>query len=138
MSDLKPCPMCGDEASFCQWRDTMEPNATWVECPSCGIMTDTFYDPSPDEAKRKAATVWNTRAPDATLFAENEAANLRISELEALAAELAGALERNKKLQEEVHVLEAAHGEVYFYNQDLRAEAERLKAEVALLRKGSK
>ena len=60
---LLPCPMCGDEARVCQWKDTVEPNATWIECPNCSVMTDTFYDPSPDEAIRNAASVWNRRVP---------------------------------------------------------------------------
>jgi hypothetical protein len=61
-TDLKPCAHCGYEARLCQWRDTLEPNATWVECPDCGIMTDSFHHEDPEMAKEMAAAIWNRRA----------------------------------------------------------------------------
>lgn len=41
----------------------MKPNASWVECmnPDCMAATQTYYDPDPDAAKRKAVAAWNRR-----------------------------------------------------------------------------
>jgi uncharacterized Zn finger protein len=61
MTEVLPCPCCGSEARICQWRDTLDPNATWVECPECGIMTDSFHHADAEEAKAMAAAVWNRR-----------------------------------------------------------------------------
>lgn len=68
-ADLLPCPFCGGAAAFRQWLDTLDPNATWIECTGCSVMTDTTHHHDPEHAKRMAAQVWNRRAAD----------NLRIS-----------------------------------------------------------
>lgn len=63
MVELLDCPFCSCEAHIGQWRDTLNPNATWVECmsPSCRAMTDTVHHEDADEAKRMAAALWNRR-----------------------------------------------------------------------------
>jgi len=58
---LIPCPCCGGEARICQWKDTLDPHATWIACASCGLMTDSFHAFTPEAAKQKAAAVWNRR-----------------------------------------------------------------------------
>lgn len=65
---LKACAHCGSAPSLHQWRDTVTPNATWIECVGCGVMTDTFHDPRPLVARRKAAELWNMRATNARMF----------------------------------------------------------------------
>ncbi|MCB1714142.1 MAG: Lar family restriction alleviation protein [Candidatus Competibacteraceae bacterium] len=61
--DLLDCPFCGCEAHIGQWRDTVKPNASWVECmnPDCMAATQTYYDPDMEAAKRKAVAAWNRR-----------------------------------------------------------------------------
>ena len=49
---------CGRRPEMIQWGDTVNPNATWVEC-ECGMMTDTMHDEDAEEAKRLAAVIWN-------------------------------------------------------------------------------
>jgi len=61
MTEVLPCPCCGSEARICQWRDTLDPMATWVECTECGIATDTFHHEDREEATAMAAAVWNRR-----------------------------------------------------------------------------
>lgn len=65
---LKACAHCGSAPALRQWRDTVNPNATWVECVGCGLMTDTFYDPNAIAAQRKAAERWNMRVSSAQMF----------------------------------------------------------------------
>lgn len=57
---LLPCPCCGSEAAIRQWRDTENPNATWVEC-QCGLMTDSVHNEDSREAANLAAAIWNRR-----------------------------------------------------------------------------
>jgi len=61
--DLLPCPFCGGQPRLAQWLDTLNPNATWIEC-ECGIMTESVYHEDPEQAKRLAAAVWNRRMID--------------------------------------------------------------------------
>ena len=65
---LKSCAHCGSAPELHQWRDTECPNATWIECVGCGVMTDTVYDPDGPSAQRKAAERWNMRATDVHMF----------------------------------------------------------------------
>ena len=58
---LKPCLFCGGKAVFGQWLDTLNPNATWIECTGCPILTDAFYHEDPIKAKEEAAAIWNRR-----------------------------------------------------------------------------
>lgn len=69
---LIPCPCCEAEAKYCQWRDTLEPNATWVECTNeeCGLTTDDVHHKDPEEAKRIVARRWNKRTGAQTFVAE--------------------------------------------------------------------
>ncbi len=60
-ADLLPCPCCGGLALLCQWLDTLNPNAAWVECTICELMTDSVHHEDPIEAKRLAAAIWNRR-----------------------------------------------------------------------------
>lgn len=62
-----PCPCCGGKARLCQWRDTVNPNATWVECVSeaCGVMTDSQHAETPEEAARLAIAIWSRRTETA-------------------------------------------------------------------------
>jgi len=53
---------CGAEPVMVQWEDTLKPNATWIECKSCGMMTKTYYDKVPLKAKEKALKAWNKKA----------------------------------------------------------------------------
>ena len=53
-----PCPSCGGEAHICQWKDTKNPNATWIEC-DCGMMTDSYHHKDPQEATKMAIAVWD-------------------------------------------------------------------------------
>ena len=64
MTELKPCPFCGGQAKVCQWRDTVDPNCTWIEC-ECGAMMEHVHDESHVDAKEKAIKVWNTRVETA-------------------------------------------------------------------------
>lgn len=61
--ELKPCPFCGGEARVTQWRDTLSPNTTWIECinPECQVMTDSFHHKDHNKARELAAQVWNRR-----------------------------------------------------------------------------
>ena len=61
--DLLPCPFCGGQPRLAQWLDTLNPNASWVEC-ECGIMTESVYHEDAEQAKRLAAAVWNRRVID--------------------------------------------------------------------------
>lgn len=64
---LKPCAHCGSKKPrLVQWRDTLNPNATWVECSvqSCKMMTSSYYHTNPVKAAEQAMKVWNRRAPD--------------------------------------------------------------------------
>lgn len=66
---LLGCPSCGKEAKVCQWGDTKDPNATWIEC-ECVMMTDTQHAEDPQEAIELAIKVWNGNRPtDLTLIA---------------------------------------------------------------------
>ena len=60
---LLPCPCCGKRPRVVQWRDTLNPNATWIECKSkhCGLMTPTTYNKSPLQAALQAEKIWNRR-----------------------------------------------------------------------------
>ena len=60
---LLQCPFCGSPAALCKWLDTLEPNATWIECTNgdCGILTDSFHHEYPEQAKALAIAVWNRR-----------------------------------------------------------------------------
>ncbi len=62
--DLLPCPCCGGIALFGQWLDTLDPNATWIECTTCELMTDSVHHEDPIEAMRLAAAIWNKRVPN--------------------------------------------------------------------------
>ena len=55
------CPNCGSSIKVNQWKDTLKPNATWIEC-TCGLITKTFYDKDPEKAKTKVLKMWNKRA----------------------------------------------------------------------------
>ena len=70
---LLDCPFCGGKAAICQWRDTENPNATWVECTNCGVCQESKHDEDADFVKGIAAMLWNTRVPDTELIeaAEN-------------------------------------------------------------------
>lgn len=63
MDELLDCPFCGGEAYIRQWRDTLKPNAAWVECvnPDCHAMTQTYYDEDPAIARQKAVAAWSRR-----------------------------------------------------------------------------
>ena len=52
------CGSCERKPAICQWTDTVNPNATWIEC-ECGMMTDTVYHEDPDMAKDLAIDIWN-------------------------------------------------------------------------------
>jgi hypothetical protein len=52
---------CGKEARVCQWTDTLQPNATWIEC-ECGMITRSFHHKDPLVAKQKAIKMWNAKA----------------------------------------------------------------------------
>ena len=56
----KQCPCCGACPVVVQWTDTVNPNATWVEC-ECGMMTDTQHHVSKDEARKMAIEIWDRR-----------------------------------------------------------------------------
>ena len=60
---LLPCPFCGSKAIVVQWRDTLKPNATWIECtrPACGIQTRTVYHKLVEGAVKLAIKLWNRR-----------------------------------------------------------------------------
>lgn len=60
-TNLLPCPFCGSKAHIVQWRDTLKPNATWIECEGCHAMIETLYDDDPATARHQAAAVWNRR-----------------------------------------------------------------------------
>jgi len=53
MSDLKPCPFCGEGVVFIR-NDYME-HLKWVECSSCGSSSDTHRD------SVEVVNKWNTR-----------------------------------------------------------------------------
>ena len=55
MSELKPCPFCGSEASLV-WMDDEELDLCWVECGRCGASTVFCGQPE------LAIDAWNTRA----------------------------------------------------------------------------
>ena len=57
---LKPCPFCGRKPYLVQWRDTLKPNATWIQC-KCGVMTDSHYNEGMFKAAHAAMLVWNRR-----------------------------------------------------------------------------
>jgi hypothetical protein len=61
--ELKCCAHCGARPRLVQWRDTAEPNATWVECPrrGCGVMTPSFYHREYINAAAAAIKAWNRR-----------------------------------------------------------------------------
>ena len=59
--ELKPCPFCNGKAVLVQWRDTKKPNATWIECGGCEVMTSSFHDKEYVKAIAKAVRVWNRR-----------------------------------------------------------------------------
>ncbi len=65
---LKACAHCAGMPALRQWRDTVNPNATWIECVQCGLMTDTFYDPNALIAQHKAAERWNTRVLSTAMY----------------------------------------------------------------------
>lgn len=52
---------CGANAALCQWRDTLKPNATWVECtnPDCGMTTDSYQHDDAEQAKAEVVRRWN-------------------------------------------------------------------------------
>lgn len=56
--EIERCHHCGSKPSLAQWRDTVKPNATWIEC-KCGIMTKSFYGKSFLTTARKAIKCWN-------------------------------------------------------------------------------
>jgi hypothetical protein len=58
--ELKPCAHCGKRPILVQWRDTLNPNATWIEC-KCGIMTDSYHHKEPLKAFLRVKKVWNKR-----------------------------------------------------------------------------
>lgn len=60
-ANLLPCPFCGGKAHFCQWIDTLDPNATWIECEQCHVATDTVHHDMPERAKQIVAATWNRR-----------------------------------------------------------------------------
>ena len=49
---------CGRTPKVVQWGDTLNPNATWIEC-DCGMMTDSVHCDDPDVAIEMAAEIWN-------------------------------------------------------------------------------
>jgi hypothetical protein len=64
---LLPCAHCGGKAILVQWRDTLEPNATWVACqnPDCKMMTEAYHSEyylAFTQAADRARAVWNKRA----------------------------------------------------------------------------
>jgi hypothetical protein len=58
INQLMDCPCCGTTPNICQWKDTITPNATWIEC-ECGIMTDSTHHEDSNEAKNLAIKIWN-------------------------------------------------------------------------------
>lgn len=60
---LLPCPFCGSEAKLTQWKDTLDPNASWVKCTNsdCMVMTESYHDVDSENAKNKAIAAWNRR-----------------------------------------------------------------------------
>lgn len=57
----KACPLCNGKATLVQWKDTLKPNATWIECEECGCTTTTLYSKNAETAKNKVLNIWNTR-----------------------------------------------------------------------------
>ena len=70
MSDLKPCPHCGESRAFVEDIDTTQGLKWYVFCYACGATGGYKVTPA------KAIEAWNTRASD------------REAELEALAKDL--------------------------------------------------
>lgn len=64
MTELKPCPFCGNPAMMLQGTDGGEPYL-YVECGCCGVSTPFFYCDEEDTlsgAKEIVAKAWNRRA----------------------------------------------------------------------------
>lgn len=58
MSNLKPCPFCGNKyinLELIRAEDSKGIDGAFIECPVCGIETMIFEDPD------KAIEFWNTR-----------------------------------------------------------------------------
>lgn len=93
-AELLPCPFCGsDKVELSQWRDTENPNATWVECTNCGVMQDTFHHDDPNHVKGIASMMWNTRVPDITQLT---------AEIDRLKQEVEAAKEQLREFAEDV------------------------------------
>lgn len=61
MTDLKPCPFCGGEASF-------KPRSFKTSCDLCGA-----YVPTGATSSDESIAAWNHRAPSAALIRAEEA-----------------------------------------------------------------
>lgn len=59
-SDSEHCPCCGSLPHVEQWRDTLNPNATWIRC-DCGLSSATVYHEDPGKAKEEASRKWKNR-----------------------------------------------------------------------------
>ena len=69
MTDLKPCPFCGDKATAHTWEDTSgEQLFAGAYCVGCGASCETavFADEDPASALAGMIAAWNRRyTPDA-------------------------------------------------------------------------
>lgn len=68
MTELKPCPFCGEEAVF---RSATAFNGKYpsfyIKCSSCDMQTLSYVDTGCDlKALEQAIEVWNRRANDET------------------------------------------------------------------------
>lgn len=73
MSDLKPCPLCGDDKPFIE---RMETNVFAVRCNECLCTGPSGEDMDHDQAELDAINSWNNRP-----YEEKLAIEQRISEL---------------------------------------------------------
>lgn len=61
-NEISLCLHCGGKPAITQWRDTKNPNASWITCAHCGMNTASFYDKDILKAARKAIEAWNRSA----------------------------------------------------------------------------